>query len=172
MLLRVQTRLSKRLGGGETGHAADNIHKKDTKSEGRAPQTSPGNQQPGPAGIKVWLASTIQHAEKGVNVLNHGGLIQGNADTGTIKLTQDEHIIKIRVLSKNGIVESTFGPATVHTHTHVRTQGVSGHTETRNFSFFCLERAVHIVMASAAAVASSSKEELDMGMPVRSHTMV
>ena len=29
-----------------------------------------------------------------------------------------------------------------------------------------------MVMASAAAVASSSKEELDMGMPVRSHTMV
>lgn len=29
-----------------------------------------------------------------------------------------------------------------------------------------------MVMASAAAVASSSRDELDMGMPVRSHTMV
>ena len=46
------------------------------------------------------------------------------------------------------------------------------HTETRNLSFFCLERAVHMVMASAAAVASSKREELDMGMPVKSHTMV
>lgn len=45
-------------------------------------------------------------------------------------------------------------------------------TETRNLSFFCLDRAVHMVMASAAAVASSSRDELDMGMPVRSHTMV
>ena len=45
-------------------------------------------------------------------------------------------------------------------------------TETRNLSFFCLERAVHMVMASAAAVASSNRDELDMGMPVRSHTMV
>ena len=67
-------------------------------------------------------------------------------------------------------VGKTFRPTTIHTH--VCTQGLSGHTETRNFSFFCLERAVHMVMASAAAVASSSKEELDMGMPVRSHTMV
>ena len=63
-----------------------------------------------------------------------------------------------------------FRPATIHTH--VCTQGLSDHTETRNFSFFCLERAVHMVMASAAAVASSNKEELDMGMPVKSHTMV
>ncbi len=36
------------VGGGETGHAADNIHKEDTKSERHAPQTSPGNQQPDP----------------------------------------------------------------------------------------------------------------------------
>ena len=29
-----------------------------------------------------------------------------------------------------------------------------------------------MVMASAAAVASSSRDELDMGIPVRSHTIV
>ena len=45
-------------------------------------------------------------------------------------------------------------------------------TETRNFSFFCLDKAVHMVIASAAAVASSSKDELDIGIPVRSQTMV
>lgn len=45
-------------------------------------------------------------------------------------------------------------------------------TETRNLSFFCLYRAVHMVIASAAAVASSSSEELDIGMPVKSHTIV
>ena len=32
--------------------------------------------------------------------------------------------------------------------------------------------ALHIVIASAAAVASSNREALDMGMPVRSHTIV
>ena len=36
-----------------------------------------------------------------------------------------------------------------------------GLTETRNLSFFPLARALHMVMASAAAVASSSREELD-----------
>lgn len=69
-------------------------------------------------------------------------------------------------------VRKAFTPADQPPYTHTSTKGLSGRTETRNFSFFCLERAVHMVMASAAAVASSSKEELDMGMPVRSHTMV
>ena len=45
-------------------------------------------------------------------------------------------------------------------------------TETRNFSFFCLLCAVHMVIASAAAVASSSREQLDRGIPVKSATMV
>ena len=45
-------------------------------------------------------------------------------------------------------------------------------TETRNVSFFCLLCAVHMVMASAAAVASSSKEQLDSGIPVKSATIV
>ena len=41
-----------------------------------------------------------------------------------------------------------------------------------NFSFFCLLCAVHMVMASAAAVASSRREQLDRGIPVRSATIV
>ena len=48
----------------------------------------------------------------------------------------------------------------------------SGLTETRNLSFFWRARAVHMVMASAAAVPSSSREELDRGIPVKSDTRV
>lgn len=47
-----------------------------------------------------------------------------------------------------------------------------GLTEMRNLSFFWRARAVHMVMASAAAVPSSSREELDSGIPVRSDTRV
>jgi hypothetical protein len=45
-------------------------------------------------------------------------------------------------------------------------------TEMRNFGFLPRAMALHIVIASAAAVASSSREALDMGIPVRSQTMV
>lgn len=47
-----------------------------------------------------------------------------------------------------------------------------GLTDTRKVVFFPLASAEHIVMASAAAVASSSSEELDSSMPVRSDTTV
>ena len=50
--------------------------------------------------------------------------------------------------------------------------GAVGLTEMRNLSFFWRARAVHMVMASAAAVPSSSREELDRGIPVRSETRV
>ena len=45
-------------------------------------------------------------------------------------------------------------------------------TETRKLSFLPRARALHMVMASAAAVPSSSSEALDMAMPVRSVTTV
>lgn len=45
-------------------------------------------------------------------------------------------------------------------------------TETRNFGFLPRAMALHMVMASAAAVASSNKDALDIGIPVRSHTIV
>ena len=45
-------------------------------------------------------------------------------------------------------------------------------TETRNLGFLPRAMALHMVMASAAAVASSSREELARLMPVRSETMV
>lgn len=44
--------------------------------------------------------------------------------------------------------------------------------ETMNLGFLPRAMAEHIVIASAAAVPSSSRDELDMGMPVRSDTIV
>ena len=45
-------------------------------------------------------------------------------------------------------------------------------TATKNLGFLPRAIALHMVMASAAAVASSRSEALDMAMPVRSDTMV
>ena len=45
-------------------------------------------------------------------------------------------------------------------------------TEMRNFGFLPRAIALHMVMPSAAAVDSSRREELDMGIAVRSVTMV
>ena len=51
-------------------------------------------------------------------------------------------------------------------------RGRVGRTETRNFSFLPRASAEHMVIASAAAVASSSSEALEISMPVRSVTTV
>jgi len=45
-------------------------------------------------------------------------------------------------------------------------------TETRKRGFCPRAKALHMVMASAAAVASSSSEALETGIPVKSVTMV
>ena len=45
-------------------------------------------------------------------------------------------------------------------------------TEIKNLVFFPRASALHIVIASAAAVASSSRDELDRLIPVRSEIMV
>ena len=44
--------------------------------------------------------------------------------------------------------------------------------DTRNLGFLPRAMAEHMVIASAAAVPSSSREELDMGKPVRSEIIV
>ena len=45
-------------------------------------------------------------------------------------------------------------------------------SEIKNLDFFPLLMLMHMAMASAAAVPSSRREALDMGMPVRSVIMV
>ncbi len=39
-------------------------------------------------GIKVWLAAAIQHTEKRVDILDHGGLIKRDADSGAVNLAK------------------------------------------------------------------------------------
>ena len=55
---------------------------------------------------------------------------------------------------------------------HGEGAGIQPLTDTRKVVFLPRASAEHMVMASAAAVASSSSEELDSSMPVRSDTTV